>query len=131
MFKGKRGYMRDIGKTIDMIIKREQQLLEPETRGSREELDNLIAEEFVEFSSSGFVCNKADILKDVSNYEPIEVKAACFEGKMISNNVVLVTYNTWKSDIENCALRSSIWKLIDEKWQMIFHQGTLVKKEAY
>jgi hypothetical protein len=42
--------------------------------------------------------------------------------------VVLVTYRSVSRDPvsgkERHALRSSIWKLIDGRWQMTFHQGT-------
>jgi hypothetical protein len=28
------------------------------------------------------------------------------------------------------SLRSSIWKLIDDRWQMVFHQGTLTQERG-
>jgi hypothetical protein len=47
-----------------------------------------------------------------------EVTVQDFATRELAPDVVLVTYKTAS------ALRSSIWKRIGGKWQMIFHQGT-------
>ncbi|WP_370676933.1 DUF4440 domain-containing protein [Pleomorphomonas sp. PLEO] len=48
----------------------------------------------------------------------------------IASDAVLVTYRSSRrrSDgtVGKSTLRSSIWKLIDGRWQMLFHQGTIV-----
>lgn len=50
-----------------------------------------------------------------------------FEINPLSENVVLATYRVYDRTREHHTLRSSIWKLIDGKWQMFFHQGTITK----
>jgi len=51
-----------------------------------------------------------------------------FSVSPLSEGVTLVTYRSVKRDPvggrEMQPLRSSIWKLIDDRWQMVFHQGT-------
>nr|WP_242947776.1 hypothetical protein [Desulfosporosinus lacus] len=48
--------------------------------------------------------------------------------KVLAPDVVLATYRAVKSnesreEMRN-SLRSSIWKFLDGRWQMVFHQGT-------
>ena len=51
-----------------------------------------------------------------------------FTTRLLSESVVLVTYRSVLRDPvrgkEWHALRSSVWKRIDGRWQIIFHQGT-------
>jgi len=58
------------------------------------------------------------------------VRMTCkdFEVKALAPDVVLTTfrvvkYNEPRSEMRH-SLRSSIWKYIDGRWQMVFHQGT-------
>ena len=48
---------------------------------------------------------------------------------MLGPGVVLVTYRIARraspEESPQHLLRSSIWKLIDGQWQMVFHQGTM------
>ena len=110
------------------IYKLELSLLEPGIRHSHAQLDKLIADDFIEFGSSGKVYNKNDLLKFLPSEGVREFSVADFEVKELSQNVILATYKT----IENGAfsLRSSIWKQYGDEWQMVFHQGTKVQ-EAY
>ena len=51
-----------------------------------------------------------------------------FAARELAPDVVLVTYVSKKvaeDQLVISTLRSSIWKRIDGKWQMIFHQGTM------
>ena len=50
-----------------------------------------------------------------------------FEICSLSDDTALATYRVRDETRMQNTLRSSIWKLIDEKWQMFFHQGTLTK----
>jgi hypothetical protein len=51
----------------------------------------------------------------------------------LAPGVVLVTYNAVRQDESEeqlaYSLRSSIWRLSEGRWQMIFHQGTPSKGE--
>jgi hypothetical protein len=47
-----------------------------------------------------------------------------FTVRRLAQDVMLVTYRTTIQNRAVSRLRSSIWKLIEGRWQMIFHQGT-------
>ena len=46
----------------ERILALERKLLDPDVRASSQELDRLIADDFVEFGSSGRIWNKRDVL---------------------------------------------------------------------
>lgn len=52
-----------------------------------------------------------------------------FKTLLLTDDLVLVTYRITKNDKKQ-SLRSSIWKFNDNQWQMIFHQGRLIKTVA-
>lgn len=52
-----------------------------------------------------------------------------FEIHSLSESVVLATYRVKDKTKNHNTLRSSIWKLIDGRWQMFFHQGTITKSD--
>ena len=57
----------------------------------------------------------------------VEIFLSDFEAKSLASGVILATYRAVKHESDgrrSYSLRSSIWKLIDGRWQMIFHQGT-------
>ncbi|MBW4522055.1 MAG: DUF4440 domain-containing protein [Scytolyngbya sp. HA4215-MV1] len=110
----------------------EEQLLHPELRKSGESVAALLADEFFEFGSSGQVYDKQQAIHTLQN-EPQE-GVVCqslldFQTCVLAAGVVLVTYRVVQyqssSEIPIYSLRSSIWKLIDNHWKMVFHQGTL------
>lgn len=105
----------------------EESHLKPAVRTSVEELNQLLADDFFEFGSSGGVTYKRDCLveggvgvRDSSLYD--------FEMHSISRDAVLTTYRVRDADRQQDTLRSSLWKYIDGRWQLFFHQGTVVKK---
>jgi hypothetical protein len=114
----------DRSETAEMQLIRglEEQLLQPEVRTSSERLAALLADEFIEIGSSGRVYNKQQII-DLLRHEGRQGSppTLCdFSARRLAAEVILVTYNI----IESQTIRSSVWKLIDGRWQMVFHQGT-------
>ena len=103
-------------------------MLRPEVRRSRQFLDELLADEFVEFASDGVAYGKAQVI-DALQLEPsLHRSLAEFHLVVLAEGIVLSTYRSSKrldaSDAVVESLRSSIWKEHDGRWQMIFHQGT-------
>jgi len=97
----------------------EELLLQPEVRSSPERVAALLADDFVEFGSSGRVFNKEQIIAALRGESPVKRSVSRFECVMLSDSVALVRYRLTRS------LRSSIWRLSDGQWRMVFHQGTL------
>ena len=111
----------------------EQKLHRPEVRRSPDAVRTLLADDFIEFGSSGRVYDKASIIKALAEESTAEAALVPdvddFVAREISSDLVLVTYRSSRrtdGTARRTTLRSSIWKLIDGRWQMTFHQGTIV-----
>jgi hypothetical protein len=100
-------------------------------RNSSSAVSELLADEFIEFGSSGRIFNKSTII-ELLKTEVVDqqVSVEDFAVQELAATVVLVKYIAAKPSEHQGAiirtLRSSIWQLIDERWQMIFHQGTRI-----
>ena len=103
----------------------ELNLLKPEVRLSREELDRFLADEFVEFGSSGLVYDKESTLNRLmTTTDKIEYSISDFAVRELSDNLVQTTFKTKRTINETDklnSLRSSLWIKINDKWQMLFH----------
>lgn len=116
------------------ILKLENELLKSEVRKSAEKTSELLADGFTEFCSSGYIYNynRGQSIDKGSNLEAIDCEITDFEINQLSNDCLLATYELIKhselNENKKYSLRSSIWKCIDGKWKMSFHQGTLTGK---
>jgi len=108
----------------------ELELLNSSTRKNIKRLRELLADDFIEFASSGLIIDKKDVLSTLPKQEPTEWKVSNLKSKELSNDIILVTYKVKKKNLKDgritLSLRSSIWKNVENNWQMIFHQGTLL-----
>jgi len=103
----------------------EEELLKPEVRQSPDQVARLLSDEFVEFGSSGSVFDKAQIIESLRQTTATrDVVLTDFAARRLAPDVVPVTYRTMRTHGTECRLRSSIWKSIEGRRQMIFHQGT-------
>lgn len=104
------------------IYELELSLLDPAVRKSVVKINQLIADAFVEFGSSGKIYHKNELLEELPLEEPQIYKVLNFSTSELAEDVVLATYLV---EIDGArSLRSSIWKYNGDAWQMIFHQGT-------
>ena len=86
----------DLQKTIYDL---ETTLLKPEIRSSANDLDLLLADDFMEFGSSGEIYDKKAILERLpkdTEISPVQFKVSDFTVKALSENVVLATFKTTK-----------------------------------
>jgi hypothetical protein len=99
----------------------EQRLLLPTVRASPDEVATLLADEFIEFGSSGRIYDKQQIIPLLQQEQgTTQCTLADFSARRLAVDVVLVTYCV----VESRTIRSSIWRSINGRWQMVFHQGT-------
>jgi len=112
--------------TAEFIVLRdlEEELLRPEVRKSTDRLDQLLADEFTEFGSSGRIFDKRQIIDALQREAPFHSSLADFSVRRLAPGVMLVTYRATDTERPDSRIRSSIWKLVDGRWQMVFHQGT-------
>ena len=115
-----------------LLRRLEESLLDPAVRHSPEKIAELLADEFIEFGCSGAVYDKASIIRTLGA-EAIESASPVaeirdFSARALSAELVLLTYRavgrSCSGGTEIHTLRSSLWKLIDGRWRMAFHQGT-------
>ena len=112
------------------ILELEERLLKPDTRQSWEELDNLLADDWFEVGSFGDVWyKKVWYKKDCKNgLKALKMTIHDFQIHPLSIDVVLATYCLIDETRMINTMRSSIWKYINGKWQMFYHQSTIKSK---
>jgi hypothetical protein len=117
----------------DKLYQLEERLLHPEVRRSEEDLMILLADDFVEFGSSGRIFNRKQIVEALIHSYTVQMELKGFQTKILAPDIVLTTFRVVKHDEPReemrISLRSSIWKFIDGRWQMVFHQGTPTMEE--
>lgn len=107
----------------------ELSLLQDDVRKS-EQFHEMLADEFVEFGSSGRTFTKAEIIASLQAGSPTEITATRVKVQWLAPHVGLVTYRAERhTQPPVVTLRSSIWVFRDGRWQMMFHQGTLSAPE--
>ncbi|MBN9053740.1 MAG: DUF3225 domain-containing protein [Rhizobiales bacterium] len=123
--------MGGAGRLLAEIRALEERLHRPEVRRSRQALEALLAEDFVEFGSSGTVYRRAQIIELMAQEQPADVSLHAFDYALtqLGADAVLLTYRTSRSTGAERArhvLRSSIWTRTAAGWRMTFHQGTVM-----
>jgi len=112
----------------DELKRLEQLLLEPEFRRDSKRVEELLAEDFLEFGSSGRVWTRETTLQLLATESYIKPIIEDFACRMLSNDVTLLTYRSLRTGADDEqhveTLRSSIWMRRNGKWKIIFHQGT-------
>ena len=113
-------------KDIKYLLELEEKLLSPFTRLDTDELEAIIAPDFVEIGASGMVYQRDEIFAVLQAEIPTKIHSKDFKTTRLSPDIVLITYKTSKSEtFIPGAIRSSIWSRKSGNWQMIFHQGTV------
>ena len=111
----------------------EEELLEPAVRKTAARMDALLADDFMEFGSSGRVFNKHAIIDSLRSESPARRSLTDFRALPLGPGVVLTTYRATTHSASGeqpiHSLRSSVWQLLDGRWQIVFHQGTPSKEK--
>jgi hypothetical protein len=118
----------------DEIRRLEERLLDPRARASRAEIEALLADEFVEFGSSGRVLDRDAVVASLAGESGVAFGLSDFRATRVAADAVLATYRatvrTAQSGDVRHSLRSSLWVRRAERWRMVFHQGTPTTSEA-
>jgi hypothetical protein len=118
--------MQITNEDLETLQQLEEELWREETRFDMQRMQELIADDFLEFGRSGRVYRRQDTLKIES--QPIDAVLPLleFHARLLDENTAQVTYNSAVTDdgaIEY-ARRSSIWSRTRSGWVLRFHQGT-------
>jgi len=107
-------------------------LLNINVRQNSEKINDLLADDFIEFGKSGRIYDKQSAIKSLSGESFVDHSIYDFKVKQLSEDIFLITYQTTQGKTEEHpgtgSLRSSIWKKYRNGWKIIFHQGTLIAK---
>jgi hypothetical protein len=107
---------------FDLLVELETSLHTAEVRSSPEKLNSLLSDDFVEIGASGRTYDKQQIINSLLDEIPGEIKAKDFQLRKLSDEMVLLIY---RAQSIRQSIRSSIWKLEQGQWRMLFHQGTV------
>ncbi len=116
------------------IYKLEVSLTEAETLSSVEKLNQIFADDFIEYGTSGMIYNKNTLLKFLPTNLETKYKLYDFEIIKLANDVIQTRFKTDRIHTDGTqvtSLRSSLWKKDGDKWQIHFHQGTPLIKTGY
>lgn len=100
----------------------ERELVSPSTRKDWTRMKELLADDFIEYGSSGKVFQKSDVLGSLDTGADYTLSNFTFSD--LAEDVTLVKYKSIVSG--QTALRSSIWVQIRGAWQLLHHQATVV-----
>jgi hypothetical protein len=107
----------------------ETRLMDPEVRRG-DAASELIADDFMEFGGNGRIFNKADALAVMKRHAPRVSAIEEFTVRELSPTIALATYRVRSQGNAGSpgrvSVRSSLWVQRNSKWQITFHQATLV-----
>lgn len=116
-------------KLLSQIRFMEETLASAEVRASRALMASLLSDEFREIGASGRVFDKAEILELLAGepgddaYQVDELRVTA-----LAEDTCLATYlipsRTEGAAVKPGSNRSSIWRMEDGVWRILFHQGT-------
>jgi hypothetical protein len=114
---------------FEQLRKSEEDMWRPEVRFSREKMDALLDDSFVEFGSSSRIYNKRQTLDGQVQEFSAQLPLPDFTVRELAPSVALVTYRSIVINADRSkreALRSSVWIKKGTTWKIVFHQGTPV-----
>jgi ribonuclease HI len=109
-----------------IVMRLEQELLEPATRADVARVSALLADDFREVGVSGLAFGKAEALRWLPSESGKVFTVSSMQAAALSEGVILLTYQAEKmhGGQTTRSLRSSVWVKNQSGWQMRYHQGT-------
>jgi hypothetical protein len=112
-----------------ILLELETKLMDPEVRRS-EKAAEFVADDFMEFGGNGKLYNKADALAVMKRHTARVAAVEEFAVRELSAGIALVTYRARTQGVGGSpgrlSVRCSIWVHRADRWQVTFHQATLV-----
>ena len=112
----------------------EESHLRFDVRSSAESMGALLADEFIEFGSSGRILDRTAVLASISGNAACQFRIDAFAVHVLAPGAVLTTYqlSAWTDSKSQArvTLRSSVWVHRTGRWLLVFHQGTVASGGA-
>lgn len=109
---------------IEVLVPLEKQLLAMGPDCDRDCVESLLAFDFHEVSASGRVWTREAMLRELVGMPLRSHRTSEFRCTPLAETLALLNYRTVVNGRET--LRVSLWVYREGRWQMMFHQGTLV-----
>lgn len=101
----------------------EERLLHPDREADRNDLIVLLAPEFKEFCTSGRIMNIGQLRDVLVTSHPRPATMSHFYVTPLGEDAALTTYHI--ATANSSSNHSSVWVKRGDRWQMLFHQGTI------
>ena len=115
----------------ELILQYEKDFFDCRFCSSIDNLKSRLAEEYIEFGSSGKVYNRditiSSLLQLTKNKE---IYILGFMVTVLSETVLMANYFSYDRVKRTHAARTSIWKQTNGQWKIYFHQGTPIEQGA-
>lgn len=111
------------------VVALERALLDPRVRGDRARVEALLHPGFAEFGASGRHWDRAGIIDMLAGEPRTDGPVAVvdrIDAVRLAGDVVHLTYTSRRPDGE--FRRSALWRRVDGRWLLYFHQGTPVPR---
>ncbi|HET6219566.1 MAG TPA: DUF4440 domain-containing protein [Acidobacteriaceae bacterium] len=106
------------------LIELELRLQASSIRKNEAAVAEILSKDFREFGASGRVWDRASIIAELSVDAQSQITSNHFQCERLSSEIALLTYAA--STPERKTLRSSLWRLENGSWRLVFHQGTVI-----
>jgi hypothetical protein len=107
----------------DHLHSLEERLLHPDRETDRRALTSLLADDFQEFCTSGRIFNLQQLTHALLTSSPRVATMSYFYVTSLAEGVALATYHITTAN--STSHHSSIWVQRNNRWQLLFHQGTV------
>ncbi len=112
-----------------LLVRLEKSLLQSHNRTS-DVASQWLADDFVEFGSSGRIFTKLEAVQALHTESAVEFETSDFRVRLLSQHIALLTYVAHRDGSRSSSsLRSSLWQQKDGHWQLVFHQGTPIRQQ--
>ncbi|HEY6412268.1 MAG TPA: DUF4440 domain-containing protein [Edaphobacter sp.] len=101
----------------------EERLLHPDREANRASLTKLLAPDFREFCASGRIFSLQQLTDSLLTSSPRSATMSRFYVTPLGPDAALATYHI--ATATSSTHHASIWVFRDNRWQLIFHQGTV------
>ena len=120
---------------VDALSEREPIFHNDPPGADRAYLEALIAEDYFEVGGSGRIYSRDRVIDTVvdryDREEPaVEYEVDDFAVRQIAPSMYLATYTLSQPDGHERRItrRSTIWTNANDRWQVVYHQGTIVER---
>lgn len=112
----------------EILLPLEKKLLAVGEDCGRECIESLLADDFREFGATGKVWDRAGMVRELIRIPARRHRISEVRCTPLTDSKALLHYRTVVNGRES--LRTSLWVHRGGRWQMQFHQGTLVPPKA-